>query len=175
MDEIEIKILDIDRKKVEKKLLALGAKKTFDGEIYGLFYDYSDCSIRKAKGTMRLRKVGDKAFVTYKKFIENKRAKIRREYETEVSDFESMRMILESLGLKEWMRMEKHRTTYELIGVHFELDKHTDQYSYVPEFLEIEAKDLETLYEYVAALGYKKEDCRPWTIVEIAEYYSKKA
>ena len=174
MDEIEVKILDIDRKKVEKKLLVLGAKKTFDGEIYGIFYDFEDNSIRKAKDTMRLRKVGGKAFVTYKKFLENERAKIRREYETEVSDYESARLILESLGLKEWMTMKKLRTTYELPGVHFELDKHTDQYSYVPEFLEIEAKDVETLYEYVAVLGYNKADCRPWTIVEIAEYYSKK-
>lgn len=174
MDEIEVKILAIDRKIVEKKLLSLGAKKTFDGEIYGLFYDYADGSIRKAKGTMRLRKVGDKAFLTYKKFLENKRAKIRREYETEVSDFESARLILESLGLAPWMEMRKHRATYELPGVHFELDKHTDQYSYVPEFLEIEAKDLDTLYRYAGALGYKKEDCRPWTIVEMAKYYSKK-
>jgi predicted adenylyl cyclase CyaB len=174
MDEIEIKILAIDRKAIEKKLLSLGAKKSFDGEICGIFYDYADERIRNAKDTMRLRKVGSKAFVTYKKFLENKRAKIRREYETEVSDYESARLILESLGLKEWMSMRKHRTTYELPGAHFELDKHTDQYSYVPEFLEIEAKDLRTLYAYVAALGYKKRDCRPWTIVEIAGYYSKK-
>jgi adenylate cyclase, class 2 len=174
MDEIEIKILEIDRKELEKKLLSLGAKKSFDGEVCGSFYDYEDNSIRKAKDTMRLRKVGDKAYVTYKKFLEDDRAKIRREYETEVSDYESARLILESLGLKEWMSMKKHRTTYELPGVFFELDRHTDQYSFVPEFLEIEAKDLETLYPYVEELGYKKEDCRPWTIVEIAEHYSKK-
>ena len=174
MDEIEIKILEIDRKAIEEKLFSLGAKKTFDGEIYGIFYDYEDNSIRKAKDTMRLRMVGDKAFITYKKFVENERAKIRREYETEVSDFESARLILESLGLKEWMSMKKRRTSYELPGVHFELDKHTDQYSYVPEFLEIESKDLDTLYRYVEVLGYKKADCRPWTIVEIAGYYSKK-
>jgi adenylate cyclase class 2 len=174
MDEIEIKILEIDRKGVEKKLKDLGAEKTFDGEIYGIFYDYDNNSIRKAKDTMRLRMVGDRAFLTYKKFLENKRAKIRREYETEVSDFESARMILESLGLSPWMEMRKRRTTYQLPGAHFELDKHTDQYSYVPEFLEIEAKDVETLYNYVSVLGYKKADCRPWTIVEIAEHFKKK-
>jgi adenylate cyclase class 2 len=173
MDEIEVKILEIDRKEVEKKLKALGAKKAFDGEISGVFYDYGDGSIRRAKDTMRLRKVGAKAFITYKKYVENARAKIRREYETEVSDYENARSILESLGLREWMSMRKRRTTYELPGVHFELDRHIDQYSYVPEFLEIEAKDVETLYQYVAALGYRKSDCKPWTIVEIAEHYSK--
>ncbi len=174
MEEIEVKVLGIDRKRVEEKLLALGAKKVFDGEVYGIFYDYSDGSVRKAKDTMRLRKVGDRAYLTYKKFVENDRAKIRSEYETEVSDYEEARKILKSLGLAEWMSMRKRRTSYELLGTHFELDKHVDQYSYVPEFLEIEAKDLDTLYKYVKALGYEKAECRPWTIVELAQYYSKK-
>lgn len=171
MDEIEIKILDIDRAGIEHKLLALGAKKTFDGEVCGVFYDYADNSIRKAKDTMRLRRVEGNSYLTYKKFLEDERAKIRREYETEVSDYESARMILESLGLRPWMEMRKNRTTYELPGVFFELDRHTDQYSYVPDFLEIEAKDVETLYRYVDVLGYKRSDCRSWTIVEIADYY----
>ncbi len=174
MEEIEIKILDVDRKKVLEKLALLGAMKTFDGEIYAVFYDYADNSIRDAKGTMRLRKVGSRSYVTYKEFVENERAKIRSEHECEVADFDEMRNILRSLGLLEWMDMRKRRTTYELPGVQFELDKHIDQYSYVPEFLEIEAKDLDTLYKYVAALGYKKEDCKPWTIIELAQYYSEK-
>ena len=174
MEEIEVKILDIDRAGIEKKLVAMGAKKTFEGEIFGLFYDYGDGSIRKAKDTMRLRKVGDRSFLTYKRFLEDKRAKIRKEYETEVSDFECARKILESLGLSPWMEMRKTRTTYELPGAHFELDRHTDQYSYVPDFLEIEAKDVHTLYKYVDLLGYEKADCHPWTIVEIAGYYQNK-
>jgi adenylate cyclase class 2 len=174
MEEIEVKILGVDRKKVEEKLVSMGARKTFDGEICAVFYDYADNSIRDAKDTMRLRKVGDRAYVTYKKFVENERAKIRREYESEVVDYEAVRNILKSLGLVEWMDMRKRRTSYELPGVHFELDKHIDQYSYVPEFLEIEAKDLDTLYKYVEALGYMREECRPWTIVEISQYYSEK-
>jgi len=174
MEEIEIKILDVDRRKIEKKLRSMGAKKKFVGEIHALFYDFPDDSVRKAKGTMRLRKVGDVAYLTYKRFIENTRAKIRREYEVEVSDFEEMQDILKSLGFVERLKTRKIRTTYELDGAHFELDKHTDQYSYVPDFLEIEAKDLETLYKYVKLLGYTKKDCRPWTILEIAEYYSKR-
>lgn len=174
MEEIEVKILDIDREGIERKLLSMGAKKTFEGEVCGIFYDYDDGSIRKAGDTMRLRKVGDRAYITYKRFLENARAKIRKEYETEVADFESARMILSSLGLVPWMEMLKRRTTYELPGVHFELDKHIDSYSYVPDFLEIEAGDVDTLYKYVAALGYERSDCRPWTIVEIAEYYRNK-
>jgi len=175
MDEIEVKILEIDRRGLEKKLAGLGAEKTFDGEIYGIFYDFPDNSIREAKDTMRLRRVGGRSYIAYKKFVGNAvgrcPAKVREEYEVEVSDFESARLILLSLGLVPWMEMRKHRTTYELPGVSFELDKHTDGYSYVPEFMEIEAADVGTLYRYVEALGYERSDCRPWTIVEVADYY----
>ncbi len=65
--------------------------------------------------------------------------------------------------------MKKTRTSYELGDVHFEFDKHIDQYSHVPEFLEIEAKDEKTLYNHVEMLGFTKEDCKPWTILHIVE------
>ena len=171
MDEIEVKILDINRKKVEERLVSLGAEKVFDGLIHGYFYDSPDSRVRRNKDTFRLRMVGDKSFITLKKFVSDEGAKIRREYEVEVSDFDSAKSIIEGLGFSAWMEMRKRRTSYVLGDVHFELDKHIDQYSFVPEFLEIESKDVGTLYKYVGLLGYGKEDCRPWTIVEVARHY----
>ena len=79
------------------------------------------------------------------------------------------KLILESLGLKEWLTLNKHRTTYVLDNVRFEFDKYHGQYEFVPEFLEIEAKDVETIYKYVKILGFKKEDCKPWTILDIVK------
>ncbi|MBN2458045.1 CYTH domain-containing protein [Candidatus Woesearchaeota archaeon] len=177
MKEIEVKILDINRKEVVEKLISLGAKKIFDGEIYALFFDFPDKTGKKntdnpernSKKTIRLRKMGDKVFLTIKEPIEHDAVKIREEHEVEVSDFEKTRKILESLGLSEWLTMKKHRTSYLVEDVHFELDKHHDQYEYVPEFLEIEARDIDTLYRYVELLGFKREDCKPWTILDIAD------
>jgi adenylate cyclase class 2 len=171
MKEIEVKILDIDRKKVVKKLLSLGAKKTFDGEIHGFFFDFPDSSVRKAKDTLRLRKVGDRSFLTFKKYVNNRGAKVREEFEFEVNDFSRAKKILESVGLTPWMEVRKRRTSYVIGGVHFELDKHTDLYSFVPEFLEIEAKDVSTLRRYAYLLGYGRKDLRPWTIIEVAKHY----
>lgn len=172
MREIEIKILDIDRKKTEEKLVSLGAKKVFDGEIYAIYYDSADNSIRKSGGMLRLRKEGGKAVITFKKDIVDTEAKIREEKETVVSDFDTMRTILESAGFSAWLEMKKDRTTYELEGIHFELDKYHDKYEYIPEFLEIEGADIKTVYKSAALLGFRKEDCRPWDAIEVADYYS---
>jgi len=40
MLEKEIKILDVDVSELEKKLEAIGAKKTFDGFIHDVYYDF---------------------------------------------------------------------------------------------------------------------------------------
>jgi adenylate cyclase class 2 len=170
--ETEIKILGIDRKKLEKKLLSLGAEKVFDGEIHALYYDTPDSSVRRSRGTFRLRREGTKSVLTFKAHVDDTEAKVREETEVTVSDFDAMRSILKSVGFYPWLEMKKHRTTYALQGVHFELDKYTDEFGFIPEFLEIEGRDTEAVYESAAALGFSKDDCRPWDALQVAEYYS---
>jgi len=169
MEEIEVKILNINRKEIEEKLGLMGAKKVFDGEVHASFFDFQDRSIRNNKKTMRLRKVGDKAFLTFKVPVHHKDVHIREEFETEVASFNETKKILEEIGLSKWLDMKKHRVSYVIDDVRFEFDKHLDQYDFVPEFLEIEAKNIETIYKYVELLGFKKEDCKPWTILDIVK------
>jgi predicted adenylyl cyclase CyaB len=174
MLEVEIKILDIGRPDTERKLIALGAEKTFDGEIYAVYYESPDHSIGKTEGTFRLRKEGTKAVLTYKRAVADPEAKVREEREVIVSDFGVMREILESAGFSPWLEMRKTRTTYELGGLHFEFDRYLDAYDYIPEFLEIEGTNAGEIYRYAEMLGFVKEDCRPWDAVEVAEYYAKR-
>ncbi len=174
MKEIEVKILNIDRKQVEAKIIALGAKKVFDGEVNASLFDFPNKSIKDSGKTCRLRTVGENAFLTFKTPIPHDTVKIREEYEIQVSDFEETKKILESIGLAERLTMKKHRTSYALENVHFELDKHHDQFAHVPEYLEIEAIDIDTLYKYVELLGFKKEDCKPWTIRDIEKNINPK-
>ncbi len=172
MYETEIKILDIDRRDLERKLISLGAKKIFDDEMHALYYDTPDHAVRRSRGTFRLRREGSLAVLTYKARVDDRVAKIREETEVRVSDFDTMRSILKSIGFYPWLEMKKHRTTYELGNVHFELDKYMDEFGFIPEFLEIEGPDSGTVYESAAALGFSEEDCRPWDAVQVAEYYS---
>lgn len=172
MHEVEIKILEIDRGKVEVTLAAAGAEKIFDGEIYAVYFDFADGSVHRAGGTLRLRKEGDRSIFTFKKKVEDGKAKVREEEEVTVSDFRIMRSMLESLGLTAWLEMRKHRTTWQLGSVHFELDKYHDEYEYIPEFLEIESADVATAYRQAEMLGFRHEDCKPWDALQVADYYS---
>jgi adenylate cyclase class 2 len=99
MDEIEVKILEINRKELEKKLISIGAKKISQKEIETLFFDSKDYSFKRANSLVRLRKEKDRSTLTFKKIIDNKKAKIAKEYEVTVSDLGLMKNILESLGL----------------------------------------------------------------------------
>lgn len=174
MSEIEIKILEINRAQVEHKLQDIGARMIFDGEIHAIYYDLPDNSLNKNDKTLRLRKEGQDTALTVKIHVPNDKAKERIEHETRASDFETMRTILESIGFIPWLEMKKHRTSYELNGLHFELDHYQDEYSYIPEFLEIEGTDTETLYKYAETLGFSRQDCRSWDAVELASFYEEK-
>jgi adenylate cyclase class 2 len=175
MKEAEVKIIDIDRQKVEARLSSLGSTKTFDGDQVNVFFDYPGNTIASAKNLLRLRKTADKTQLTFKKFIESGSLKIRDEYEVLVSDFESMRLILESLGLSPTKKMEKHRTSYTLnSGVEVDIDKYGGEYSHIPELLEIEAEDAETVRLHAKLLGFQPEECKSWTTFDLIDYYSRK-
>jgi predicted adenylyl cyclase CyaB len=174
MTEIEVKILQINRASIEKKLIALGAKKTFDDEIHAIYFDLPDNSLKSTGRALRLRKEGKKTVLTLKLQVENTAAKERAEYEVEVCRFEDMKTVLEGLGYAPWLEMQKHRTSYELDGAHIELDHYCGQHDYIPEFLEIEGRDMETIWHCAEALGFSRQDCRPWDVTELIEYYAPK-
>jgi predicted adenylyl cyclase CyaB len=173
MRETEVKILGIDRKKTESMLISLGARKIFDDEIHAIYYDSADHALRNKRDTLRLRREGPGAVLTFKRHITSDQAKVREEKEVTVSDFGEMMSILSCLGYSSWLEMRKHRTTYELHGVHFELDKYHGEYGYIPEFLEIEGSDIREIHHYAGLLGYCSEDCKPWDAVQLAAYYAR--
>jgi predicted adenylyl cyclase CyaB len=174
MKEIEVKILEIKRKNVEETLVRLGAKKVFDGDIRTLFFDFEDGKIIKAKDVLRLRKEEDKIELTYKKVRVDKAAKNAEEYSVEVSDLEMTEKILQNLGLCVIDDMLKHRVSYKLESARFDMDRYLDKFDFIPEFLEIEAENVEAIYKYAGLLGYKSKDCLPWSTKELIEHYSKK-
>jgi predicted adenylyl cyclase CyaB len=175
MKEIEIKIIEIDRKKVEDQLAALDAAKIFDGSVETWFFDFDDHTITRGRNLLRLRRIGDKIDLTFKGFSESQSVKVRNEYEVSISNFDTMCLILESLGLSSTWRMQKHRTSYTLkSGVEVDIDKYTGEYSHIPELLEIEGSDAETIYLHAKLLGFQPEECRSWTTFDLIDYYSGK-
>jgi len=174
MEEIEVKILNVNGRQVERKLIGLGAKKVFDGEIETFFFDFKSHSIVKAGNLIRLRREGDRTVLTFKKFLGNEDVKAAEEYEVVVSDMEKMKRILEFLGLSITSSMQKNRVSYRLGDVHFDLDRYEGEHAYIPEFLEIEAENKGTIYKYAELLGFGAKDCLPWSTEDLVNYYSRK-
>lgn len=173
MKEIEVKILEINRAGYENKILILGGEKTFDGKIRGIIFD-KEGELKENRILLRLRYENDKSVLTLKHKCNDGEAKSADEYEVEVSDFEITKKILEELGYVSKDNVEKHRTEYEVDDVKFCFDKYSGEYGYVPEFLEIEAKDEETLFRYVKLLDIDKEDCKAWSGWDVIKHYEEK-
>jgi predicted adenylyl cyclase CyaB len=174
MEEIEVKILEVNRPAVERTLASLGAKKVFDGDIQTFFFDSKEGAIIKQKDVLRLRKEQDKTELTYKSVHVTQTAKTAEEYTVEVSNFEMMKVILENLGLSVINSLEKHRVSYLLGDARFDFDQYHGDCQYIPEFMEIEAKSIDLIYKYSALLGFEAKDCLPWSTTDLIKHYSFK-
>jgi adenylate cyclase class 2 len=172
MKEIEAKILEIDRQKIEETLSRSGAKKIFDGDIQTFFFDFKDGTIIKAKNVLRLRKEQNQIELTFKKVRVTKTVKMAEEYSVEISNLETMKKILENLGLHAIENMQKHRISYKLGRARFDIDRYYGKFNFIPEFLEIEAENTNSLLKYAVLLGFKSEDCLPWSTRELIRHYS---
>ena len=117
-------------------LASLGArvetKRHFEANI---LYDFPDGRLSKRDEALRLRRVGDDAWLTWKGPQHGVgRIKQRRELETLIEDGEAVEGILEALGFEECFRYEKYRTSYRLDNAVLTLDE-----TPMGTFMEIEA------------------------------------
>ena len=165
MNEIELKFLDIDIAEITRKIEKLGAQKKYEVDLESYYFvapGFSG-SDSKQKG-LRVRRIGEKSFLTYKnpaKFSE--KMSIREELETEVGDFKTMVKILEKLGFTKGRLTKKHRIHYELGDVHFELDT----YPGILTFLEIETRTEEAMREICQKLDLDISKGEKGTIEEV--------
>lgn len=163
MQEIEVKILDIDVDSIIKKIEDLGGKKIMDEDIEGIIFNTGDGPL------LRLRTENGKNRLTVKEKVSKEGAKIMTETEVDVDDYDTMVMICEKLGFPKRLEFMKHRLSYNLEdeGVHFDIDT----YPKVPTFLEIEAPSVELIKKYVEILGYTMDDAKPWGAKETCAHY----
>ena len=171
MNETEVKILGIDVAAVEARLRELGADLVFDGEMHAIYLDRDDGLLGRRRDVLRLRREGERSVMTLKRFVSDEPVKIREEMEVEISDLEGMRRILACLGFSEWLAVRKHRRSYRIGETHVEIDRHMDDYAFIPEFIEIEAPRREDIWRCAEALGFSRSDCRPWTFLDIVRHY----
>ncbi len=168
MQEIEVKILDIDVNDIRQKIISMGAIRVFDGDMQIVYFDSKEKKLEKRDGMFRLRSSSIGAQLTLK-FTRREKAKIAEETEVEVSDFEKARIMLREVGLIEVKEYKKHRESYTIDNVHFEFDTLEG----IPTFLEIEAQTEEEVFVWVRKLGFSDEDAKPWRRREVLKYYEE--
>ena len=150
--EFEVKFFLPDRLSIRKKILGLGALprgKFFERNIR---FEDSDNTLMDKKCLLRLRH-DRKSTLTFKSPPpkDSHQVKVFKELEVEVSDFQAMKDILESLGYHGEQVYEKWRETFVLEKVHFCLDD-------MPygNFLEIEGSQKD-IRHYARILGLSWE------------------
>jgi adenylate cyclase, class 2 len=173
MKETEVKILNVDRSKIVKTLLSMNAEKIFDDEICTIFFDFRDAGILNKKNLLRLRQAGSKSTLTYKKMLITESVKEAEEYEVEISNLQTMKEILELLGLKETKSLVKHRSSYKIQNTRFDIDSYEGELDYIPTFLEIESDIPDSIYRYAQLLGFSPTDCLPWSTEQVISHYLK--
>jgi len=150
--EIEVRFLEVDPTEIKQKLIKLEATDLGEQTIHEIiFYDHAR-SWGKYK-FVRLRKTKDGSILTWK-HQHTDSADGTIEVETKVEDFDAMKRILEELGLEAFRTQEKHRHTFTLGKVTFDLD----QWPLIPPYLEIEGPSEASLREAATSLGLSWED-----------------
>lgn len=158
--EIEAKILNIDIQSLEAKLSEIGAERISEKLFHNTNFDYPDFSLDKRGAWVRIRDEGDKITFAYKQRLGIKDLAAgadddgMEEHEVEVSDFETTKQILLSIGLVEKFSQEKKRITWQKDSVTFDIDT----WPKIDPYLEIEADNWEAVDAAIVELGFDLKD-----------------
>jgi adenylate cyclase class 2 len=121
MLEIEIKTRSSDNGKVERLLLAKGARKLGEHDQVDEYFNHPCRDFASTDEALRLRR-DSKVKITYKGPKLDHHTKTREEIEMEVGDLEKMSQILLKLGFRRVAEVAKKRKEFLLEGVTVCLD-----------------------------------------------------
>ena len=115
INELEVKILEINKESIIRMLETYGAVKIFEGDLYSRHYANSS-------GKIRIRKAGDMVYITKKTAFVYHDIKHALELETYIGDFDTFCHMLDLLGFKMVKEIHKHRVSYILEDIHYDID-----------------------------------------------------
>lgn len=123
--EIEVKLAVGSAALARRRLRAAGfrlrQRRSFESNM---LFDTRDGALRRQGCLLRLRTVGRRHWLTFKRpGAAAKHFKVREEYETEVSDAGAARRVFAALGLEPGFRYEKFRASYTWRGGEALLDE----------------------------------------------------
>lgn len=155
MKEVEVKIRNINKQDIIKKIEELGATKIFTGRVIDYRFDTPDRDLSRQGKALRIRQKGRYIYLNLKgkkKSIENITG--REEIGVKLSNFRTMHKILNELGYIKIFELNKYRTEYRLNDITFDLD----EYLGLDPILEIESDSYEKVENYIQKLNIQDED-----------------
>ena len=170
MKEIEVKILEINKEEIIRKLVGLGIKKIAEEKQKSYFFDFPDGRLKNEKRSLRLRSFGNRFFVTSKKPISSDGIKIEDELEIDVSSIEETEKIFLAIGLKRKDFVECVRIKFKSNDALFEIDT----YPGIPCFMEIEASSEKIIEKWIEKLKIDKNKIKAWSGRELFAHYGIK-
>ena len=148
--EYEVRVLEIKRKEIIKKLEKIGAVFQWDRIQRRYLYDFIPKIDNK---WIRLRTNGINTTLTIKDIVSSK-IDGTRELEITVDDFDNTNKILNELGYVARGYQENRRRQYVLDDVEIDID----DWQLLPTYLEIEGPSEEKVYELLKQIGFGVED-----------------
>lgn len=172
MQEIEVKILNINIAELKKKLDQIHAKKVKSENQINKIFDYPDRKLINNHGYARIRIVEDLLksltvnYMTTKKLLNNTEFKIMSENETEIRNADEGEKIFQALGLELIQTILKYRESYKYENTLIEIDINDKSFCPFP-YIEIESPNEEELKKTVELLGYTMKDTTSLSIYDI--------
>jgi adenylate cyclase class 2 len=173
MREREVKVLNIDKEEIEKKLIDMGAVLVKDEDQTNYRFDTNDYFLKRTyNGYLRIRIIKDnlsgetKSTMTFKRGIKRDSLRVNEEMSTDVSDWESAAKIIGLLGYEKKRPGYKHRRSYMYENILFEIDT-WDEQTYGKPYLEIEVTSDEELEKAIIMLNLDRSQITTNTIDEL--------
>jgi len=156
MHEIEIKLLDIDEKKLVQKLEELGAEKTQEVMLKVDWFSLPGIDKNNQPWFLRVRSYSTgKIEITWKGKHDNLgQARQVQEINLKVEDHDKTKMLFEAIGLEAYAHQEKKRISWKLDKAQFDLDT----YPKMNPYLEIEAGSEEEINSLIQKLDLEGKE-----------------
>ncbi len=175
MNEIEVKVLNINKEEIEKKLLEIGAKLIKEEEQINIRFDTEDRYLRNIyHGYLRIRITKDNLTgettntLTIKRNIARDVVRVNEEIETEISNVDETIRILDALKYYKKKPGKKHRKSYIYENILFEIDE-WDKEIYPHPYLEIEVTGKNDLEKAIKLLNIDKQNITAKSIDELVK------
>lgn len=164
--ERELKFAEVEHDRLRDRLLEMEAERMWNSVLEENWVFDREGELQEDGCVLRLRRDSQGAWLTYKGPAEFEgRTKVRTELETEVSDPDHTRQILESLGYRVARRYEKRRELWRVGGVTVALDR-----TPIGEFAEFEGEAAEALAK---RFGFDPKEAERRSYLRLYEDYLK--